>query len=307
MTATRPTRIALLGFGEAARAFLAGWRREPGFAADVVAFDVKTLDPATRAAKLADYAADGVTGVETAVELVAGADLVFSLVTADRAREAALSVAAGLAPGALVFDGNSCAPQTKAGSAATIDAAGGRYVDMAVMAPVHPRLHRTPLLICGPHAAPAAEALNALSMSVEIRPGPVGSASAVKMVRSVMMKGLEALVCECVLAGRLAGVDDVVLESLDDTYPGFDWKKRAAYMLERVMTHGIRRSAEMAEVAKTVDLLGLDGAMSRAAVGWQARVGGLRLDARAGDLDDHRSLADMILARLAPSAQGETP
>lgn len=307
MTATRPIRIALLGFGEAARAFLAGWRREPGFAADVVAFDVKTLDPATRAAKLADYAADGVTGVETTADLVVGADLVFSLVTADRAREAALSVAAGLAPGALVFDGNSCAPQTKVGSAEAIDAAGGRYVDMAVMAPVHPRLHRTPLLICGPHAAPAAEALNALSMSVEIRPGPVGSASAIKMVRSVMMKGLEALVCECVLAGRLAGVDDIVLSSLDDTYPGFDWKKRAAYMLERVMTHGPRRAAEMVEVAKTVDLLGLDGAMSRATVAWQARVGGLRLDARAGDLDDHRSLADMILARLAPSAQGETP
>lgn len=308
MTATQPTpprRIALLGFGEAAKAFLQGWRHEPGFAAEVVAFDIKTDDPATRAAKLADYAAAGVRGVESAAALVDGADAVFSLVTADRAHDAALSVAPHLAGGALFFDGNSCAPQTKVLSAAAIDAAGGAYIDTAVMAPVHPRLHRTPLLISGPHTAAALATLAALGMAAEVQAGPVGSSSAIKMVRSVMMKGLEALVCECVLAGRLAGVDDIVLESLDDTYPGFDWKKRSAYMLERVMTHGIRRAAEMGEVAKTVDLLGLDGGMSRATVAWQSRIGELRLDARAGDLSDHRSLADMILARLAPSHEGD--
>ena len=132
------------------------------------------------------------------------------------------------------------------------------------MAPVHPRLHRTPLLISGPHAEAAAPLLAALGMAAEIHDGPVGSASAIKMIRSIMMKGLEALVCECVLAGTKAGVIDTVLDSLDDTYPGFDWKTRSAYMLERVMTHGLRRAAEMREVALTVDLLGFDGAMSRA-------------------------------------------
>ena len=106
------------------------------------------------------------------------------------------------------------------------------------MAPVHPRLHRTPLLISGPHVEAAAAAFASLGMSAKIHDGPVGAASSVKMIRSIMMKGLEALVCECVLAGRKAGVIDTVLDSLDDTYPGFDWKKRSAYMLERVMTHG---------------------------------------------------------------------
>ena len=101
------------------------------------------------------------------------------------------------------------------------------------------------------------------------------------MIRSIMMKGLEALVCECVLAGRKAGVIETVLELLDDTYPGFDWKKRSAYMLERVMTHGVRRAAEMREVALTVDLLGLDGAMSRASVGWLQTVGDLGLESQA--------------------------
>ena len=93
------------------------------------------------------------------------------------------------------------------------------------------------------------------------------------------MKGLEALVCECVLAGEKAGVIETVLDSLDDSYPGFDWRKRSAYMLERVMTHGIRRAAEMREVALTVDLLGLKGEMSRASVYWEQTIGELGLRA----------------------------
>ena len=97
-------------------------------------------------------------------------------------------------------------------TATEVEAAGGRYVDVAVMAPVHPRLHRTPLLISGPHVEAAAPALAALGMSASIHEGPVGAASSVKMIRSIMMKGLEALVCECVLAGRKAGVIETVLE-----------------------------------------------------------------------------------------------
>ena len=93
-----------------------------------------------------------------------------------------------------------------------MEASGGRYVDVAVMAPVHPRLHRTPLLISGPHVEAAAPALSALGMSASIHEGPVGASSSVKMIRSIMMKGLEALVCECVLAGRKAGVIETVLE-----------------------------------------------------------------------------------------------
>ena len=126
----------------------------------------------------------------------------------------------------------------------------------------------------------------------------------VKMIRSIMMKGLEALVCECVLAGRKAGIIEAVLDSLDDTYPGFDWRKRSAYMLERVMTHGVRRAAEMREVALTVDLLGLKGEMSRASVSWEQTIGELGLRATETELADYRMLADRILAAL-DSAAGE--
>ena len=299
----RAGSIAFVGFGEAAHAFLDGWRTSPGFKAHISAYDIKTdsPDPEVRAAKRADYVAANVIGASTAPEAVAGAEAVFSVVTADQAHEAAIAALPGLMKGALFFDCDSCAPQTKARTAEAVEAAGGRYVDVAVMAPVHPRLHRTPLLISGPHAEAAAPALAALDMTVKIHEGAVGAASAVKMIRSIMMKGLEALVCECVLAGRKAGVIETVLDSLDDTYPGFDWRKRSAYMLERVMTHGVRRAAEMREVALTVDLLGLKGEMSRASVGWEQTIGELGLRATETEAADCLLLADRILAALDPA------
>ena len=147
--------IAFIGFGEAAQAFLAGWRTEPGFAARISTYDIKTdfPDVDVRASKRADYSKANVIGASTAPEAVAGAQAVFSVVTADQAHEAALAALSGLARGAFFFDCDSCAPQTKARTAEEVDAAGARYVDVAVMAPVHPRLHKTPLLISGPHAA----------------------------------------------------------------------------------------------------------------------------------------------------------
>src|ERR1039458_10038629 len=137
---TGPTgadRIAFLGFGEAAQAFLQGWRTQPDFGARIVAYDVKTDSPDARArdAKRADYAAAGVEDGKSAPTALSGAPLVFSVVTADQAEHAALAALPGLADDALFFDCNSCAPQTKARSAERIEAAGGRYVDVAVMSP----------------------------------------------------------------------------------------------------------------------------------------------------------------------------
>lgn len=293
--------VALIGFGEAAQAFTAGWQSAmAGFAPR--AFDIKTDDAATVAAKQADYARCGADGFASLAEALDGADAVFSLVTADQANAAAEFAAACLPQGALFFDCNSCSPGAKRRSRAAIEAAGGRYVDTAVMAPVHPDLHRTPLLVAGSHADDALAVLAALDMKARAVEGGVGAASAIKMTRSVMIKGLEALVLECLLTGRANGVEDAVLDSLDASFPGFDWRKRSAYMMERVMTHGIRRAAEMREVALTVDEAGLQGRMARATADWQDKIGRMKLDAAAIGTDAG-TLADAILERIAAGAE----
>ncbi|MGQ9367956.1 protocatechuate 4,5-dioxygenase subunit alpha [Azospirillum sp. ST 5-10] len=303
--------IACIGFGEAASAFVSGWGdalRDTGRAPAVKAYDIKTdhADEAVRAAKAADYERAGVVGCATLAEALAGASLVFSLVTADQAGRAAAAAAPLLGEGALFLDGNSCAPGTKRRSAEAVARGRGRYVDVAVMAPVYPKRHKAPLLLSGEHAQAAAAALAALEMDAKIAEGAVGTASSIKMIRSIMMKGMEALFAECVLAGRKAGVDEVVLDSLDATFPGFDFKAKAAYNLERVMTHGVRRAAEMREVALTVAELGLPNGMAAATVDWQQRIGEMKVAAAEGE--GYQARADRVLAGLGHApARREVP
>lgn len=287
--------VAFVGFGEAASAFVAGWTEAGIRPAPVAAYDIKTDTPDTAAAKRADYEAAGIAGMASLEDALRGALLVFSMVTADQSFAAASRAAECLAPDAFFLDCNSVSPDTKRRAAEVIAAAGGRYVDTAVMAPVYPARHRTPLLLSGPHAEAVLPVLAGLDANAEAVGDDVGTASSVKMIRSVMVKGLEALVLECVLSARAAGVDERVLDSLEATYPGFGWRERAAYMMERVTTHGIRRAAEMRESARTVRELGFSGAMTDGTVDWQQLVGDLKLS--PGD-NNYGVRADAILTKL---------
>lgn len=286
------TRLAFIGFGEAAEAFATGL----GPAIAGTAFDVNAAAPALPSAlPPARAARAGVIFSANRATVLTPAQAVFCLVTADRATAAAEECAALLPQGMFWFDGNSCSPGAKRRAAQVIEAAGGRYVDMAIMAPVYPKRHQTPLLIAGPHAETAAALLAGLGMNATVTGDQVGDASSIKMMRSVMIKGMEALTAECLLAARRAGVDGPVLASLIASNPEIDWPVQAAYNLERMMVHGRRRAAEMREVAATLDELGLPAGLARATVDWQSRIGDLGLDPGA---DDFATRADQILTRI---------
>lgn len=291
----RQNSVAFIGFGEAGQAFAGGCGA--ALTARARAYDVKTGTAEAREAKLADYAAHGLAACETLGEALDGAALVLSLVTADQAEAAARAAAAHIVPGALFCDMNSVAPDTKRASAALIEAAGGHYVDVAIMSPVYPARQAAPLLLSGPQAAGAADALAALGFAnLRLVEGDVGRASAVKMIRSVMVKGLEALTTECVLAARRAGVYDEVIASLDASWPGARWGERADYNLDRMMVHGLRRAAEMEEVVKTLEALGTGAAMTRGTVERQRAIGLMRIDTPPEGLD---AKIDSILERTA--------
>ncbi|MBC7282164.1 NAD(P)-dependent oxidoreductase [Hoeflea sp.] len=289
-----PERLATIGFGEAAEAFSSGWRET--YHGAIACFDVKVRQPGGRARLEARAGNSGVTTAETAADAVAGAPVIFSLVTADQALIAAQECAPHLGAEALWFDCNSCSPGTKRQAAHVIEAAGGVYVDVAVMAPVHPKRHQTPLLVSGPQTGAAMDVLEALGMNPVLAGDEVGQASSIKMFRSVMIKGLEALTGECLLAARRAGVERDVLASLQASDPGFDWTARSAYSLERMMVHGERRAAEMREVSRTIAELGLPSRMSDAITEWQAQIAGLHLDGGKADLGER---ADRILSALS--------
>ena len=246
--------IALIGFGEAAQAFAAG-----------AGWNVRAYDSADRRA---DCARLFVAVAPSAREAMMKREIVLNLVTASASLAATEQAACHLDRNALWFDMTSVAPATKRAAATIVVAAGGRYVDAAIMAPVLPLRRGVPILLAGPHAAAGRDALAAAGFAdLRVVPGPVGTAAAIKMVRSVMVKGVEALTAECVLAAHRAGVTDEVLASL-----GPDWAAKADYNLDRMLVHGARRADELDEVATTLAALGIDPTMSRAAAGWQRRL-----------------------------------
>ncbi len=274
--------IAFVGFGEAAHAIAASWAL-PG-TARVAAYDLKAVEPDAGTALRARCQEAGATLHSTAETALAKAGIVICLVTADQALDAARACAPYIAPGTFWFDGNSCSPQTKQEAARAIESAGGNYIDMAIMAPVYPKRHEVPLLLSGPAASEGAEWLSQLGMHPTLAGERIGDASSIKMLRSVIVKGLEALTSECLLAARRAGVEDAVIASLQASDPGIDWRARGAYNLERMLVHGARRAAEMEEARATLTGFGVSDWMSRGTVEWQTALARLNLDPGTDDL-----------------------
>jgi 3-hydroxyisobutyrate dehydrogenase-like beta-hydroxyacid dehydrogenase len=125
------------------------------------------------------------------------------------------------------------------------------------MTSVPPYRLKVPLLLGGPQAAALQPLLDELGFAATVHSATLGVASATKMCRSVMIKGLEAMVIESFTTARHHGVEDAVIASLQETFPGVDWEQQAAYFFQRVIEHGRRRSEEVREVAVTVREAGL--------------------------------------------------
>jgi 3-hydroxyisobutyrate dehydrogenase-like beta-hydroxyacid dehydrogenase len=268
MTETKPA-ICFIGFGEAGQAIAAGLREEG--VENIAAWDI--LFPQAEGETLKRAAeAVGARCASSAADAVRDAEIVVSAVTAASSVEAARSVKAHLAGKPFFLDINSVSPGRKQETAKLLGDAG-RYVDVAVMAPIHPARHQTPLLLAGHHAETIAPTLTALGMRASIAGSEIGAAAAIKMVRSVMIKGIEALTLECFLAAARAGVVHEVAASLKNNYPGLDWSKVVPYNLERMASHGERRAAEMEEVAATLRELGIEPLMTSATVKRQREMG----------------------------------
>jgi 3-hydroxyisobutyrate dehydrogenase-like beta-hydroxyacid dehydrogenase len=261
--------ICFIGFGEAGQAIASGLR-EAGVES-MSAWDI--LFPQRAGEKLrAAGETIGVRCAASAAEAVRGADIIVSAVTAASSVEAARSIHPYLTGRPFLLDINSVSPARKQATAKLLGDAA-RYVDVAVIAAIHPARHQTPMLLAGPHAEAVAPVLAALGMRASVAGAQIGAAAAIKMVRSVMMKGIEALTLECFLAAARAGVVDEVAASLKNNYPGLDWSKVIAYNLERMAVHGERRAAEMEEVADTLRELGVEPLMTAATIERQREMG----------------------------------
>jgi 3-hydroxyisobutyrate dehydrogenase-like beta-hydroxyacid dehydrogenase len=307
MTDASKWTIGLVGYGEVGRILAEDLKK--GGVANVLAYDIKLGGPAQ--APLLDHAeTHGVKLAASHAALAAEADLIVSAVTASQDVAVAEACAPGVRPGAFFLDFNSASPGAKRRAAGCIDGAGGIYVEGAVMTSIPPYRIRVPLLLGGARARELEPLLNAIGFDAKFSSDKLGVASATKMCRSIMIKGLEAMVIESFTTARAYGVEDAVIASLHETFPGVDWEKQGAYFFQRVIEHGRRRAEEVREVAETVREAGLtpwsaSGTAERQA--WVADladagvfgVKGTQAFARSADW---RTEADRLLAQRAKRA-----
>ncbi|MFM1908580.1 MAG: hypothetical protein RLZZ591_2257 [Pseudomonadota bacterium] len=271
--------IGVIGYGEVGRIFSAGLKAQ---VASTHVWDLKFEVPEHRDAALAHVSAAGVMAGGSLAEVCTRADMLISAVTASNTLAVAQEAAPHLRPGTVFLDLNSASPGTKQQAAALINAAGGHYVEAGVMTSVPPYGIRVPMLLGGERAADLSAVLQAWGMDAKAVSADVGVASAIKMCRSVMIKGLEALVIESYTTARAYGVEDHVLPTLAETFPSIDWAQTGAYFFSRVVQHGQRRVEEMHEAANTVREAGFEPYMASAIADKQQWVAD---QARAGVFD----------------------
>jgi 3-hydroxyisobutyrate dehydrogenase-like beta-hydroxyacid dehydrogenase len=265
--------IGFIGFGEAGF-HLANGLRSAGVTG-LFAYDINTHTPRLGEKIQQRAQASVVELVDSSAVLARACDLLFSVVTANAAVEAAEQTAPFLEARHLYADLNSVSPATRQSIERIVTAKRARFVEAAVMAAVAPYGHRVPMLLGGKAAEEFIERLAPCGMQFEVVSDQVGAASAVKMCRSIIVKGMEALLFECALGASYYGADERVFASLDETLPGINWGKLADYMIGRVVEHGERRAREMEEVAETLRQAGVEPIMTEAAARrqeWGARL-----------------------------------
>jgi 3-hydroxyisobutyrate dehydrogenase-like beta-hydroxyacid dehydrogenase len=256
------TRLAFIGFGEVGQTFARDLAGRDGVR--VAAYDLKFDDAGARGAMIARAEALGVRVAADAADAAREARVVISAVTAASAGEVAAAAARYLEPGQIFLDVNSASPNTKRTGAQQVAASGAEYVEGAVMAAVAGPGLKVPILAGGPAAATAAELLNPLGMRLTPVATEIGRASATKLSRSIVIKGIEAILVQCAAAARAWDVEADVIASLKRTYPGIDWPQQMEYAAERVGKHGLRRAHEMREAGEMLADLGLDPVLARA-------------------------------------------
>lgn len=290
-------QIAIVGFGEAGQHIGRGLAAEGK--ARLSAYDLRHAErQLIEAAQSA-----GIALRDSSAAAIKDAAIVFSLVTASSAVDAARAAAPNLKAGQVYIDFNSVSPMTKRAVAEAIAASGAKFIEAAIMAPVPGPNHKVPVLVAAEGADSIAARLNSIGMKVEVAGERIGDASLSKMLRSIFIKGIEALMLESLVAARHSGIEERILDSVQKTLPGINWRELAAYNLERTYAHGKRRAAEMFESAATVAELGLDpfvteGIARRIEWAHQQLKG---VEFPGGKPKTYQEVLDVLEARLAAS------
>jgi len=255
--------IGFIGFGEAAFAISSGLLEEKKVVT-IYAYDVNRDHPTVGQVIRERAAALGVPLVASLEELCDKAVYLFCAASAKVAEAIAKDVQPFLRPDHYYIDMNAASPMTMERVAAHIAETGVAFIDAAVMDSVPPKKHKVAIYVSGSEARRFTEAANGWGMNMMFISETPGSSSAIKMFRSIFMKGLSVLLLETLHASRTYGVEETVLASLNESLTVRPLHETTDLLLPRTAIHTERRVAEMKEVVSTLDMLGIDATMSEA-------------------------------------------
>jgi len=254
-------RVAFVGFGEVGAAFAKAFAAA---GAEVSAYD-RLLDSADGRARLDARAGDTTVVFAALGDALRGARYVFSTVTTDVAREAAIACRPHLAPGQSWIDLNATAPAVKREIAAIIEPSGAAFVEGALLGAVGVSGAQTELLLGGAEAGATARTLAAdYGLNVRHYSDEIGKASTYKMLRSVFSKGLEALLIEFLVAGERAGMRAELWAEVVELLGRERFEKVATnWVCSHSVAHA-RRWHEMVQVEKVLREMGIEPVMTAA-------------------------------------------
>jgi len=261
--------IGFVGFGEVASRFAPALQAG---GAKVVAYDV-LLEKPGGAATLAARAKGEMPQLMPLAEMIAAADTVLSTVTTDVALAAAKRCAAHLGPRHTYVDLNASSPALKREIAGVVAASGAQFVEGAILPAVNVMGAKSQVLVCGKSADQVAATMTGLGLNFSAYGEEIGKASSFKMLRSVFSKGLEALLVECLLAGRRAGVEDDLWREIVATLDAASFEEVGGNWVRTHATAHARRYHEMVQVLALLREMGMEAPMTAGTVALFERSG----------------------------------
>lgn len=249
--------IGFLGFGEAAFYMAKGLKSEgyPHLSAYDIALEASSPYKDTLELRAVEA---GVTFCSSLRELVAGNDVLVIAVPAAYTAATAEEALRHARRGQLFVDVTTALPDVKEAEETSFSKKGADYVDSAMLGPLPVYAHKVPMLASGRGAKKWRDLMTPFGMSIELVDGQAGTASRIKLVRSVFMKGLEALLVETLLFARRCGSEKVVLTSIAETLNKVPFEKTVERMVCADTIHSERRSFEVAESIHLMREVGIE-------------------------------------------------
>jgi 3-hydroxyisobutyrate dehydrogenase-like beta-hydroxyacid dehydrogenase len=274
MSARTQIRLGLIGFGEVGSTLGLGLREEG--LVEIASYDKHAFDGEFQELIQSRAAAAKVPLVNSPNELAARSDVLLGVTPGKNSIESAEAFAPHLSPQHTFVDLASATPQVKLNVGDLLRRSGANFADASIMGTPHTDRHRLPILASGPAAQTFLELLAPWGLRIEYVPGQIGAASGIKIMRSVIAKGLEALLVECMLGARAYGVDDAVLSSFGKFMETRSFVDMANFLLTTDAIHAERRSQEARMSAEALEEVGVDPLMTQATaerLEWVAQLG----------------------------------